>query len=318
MSHVFTLEQIRQVSDPMDFTDTIEQGFIQYSKGNVVVPPVGELTFEDPPGDTHIKYGYVKNDDTYVIKIASGFYNNPALGLSSSSGLMLVFCQKTGVLKSVLMDEGHLTNVRTAVAGRICAKIMAPDTVHAIGVLGTGIQARMQVEYLKGVVDCKQVRVWGRTKQHAQSYQADMAQKGYEVELAASAAEVAASCNLIITTTPSTVPLLSGKEIRPGTHITAMGSDTPDKQELDADILQGADLVVADSIPQCLERGEISHAIRKGVLDQDKIIELGDILDRPDIRVRDGSELSVADLTGVAVQDVQIATAVCTALEDGK
>jgi ornithine cyclodeaminase len=144
MATVYTLQEIKKALSSVDLTFFIEQGFIAYSNNEVVVPPVGELIFEDPPGDTHIKYGYIKSDDIYVIKIASGFYQNPEIGLASSSGLMLVFSQKTGMLQTVLLDEGHLTDVRTAVAGQIAAKQVASKTIKAIGVLGTGIQARMR------------------------------------------------------------------------------------------------------------------------------------------------------------------------------
>ena len=127
-----------------------------------VVPPVGELVLQDPPGDVHIKYGYLTDDDYYVIKIASGFYENPKLGLPSSNGLMLVFEQKTGELRSILLDEGHLTDVRTAVAGAIAARYLAPSNVSRIGILGTGIQARLQLQYLQPVTSCRDVIVCGR------------------------------------------------------------------------------------------------------------------------------------------------------------
>lgn len=84
MTRIYTLEQIKGAVEGMNFSAAIEEGFVAYSRGEVVVPPVGELIFEDPPGDTHIKYGYIKGDDYFVIKIASGFYQNVKLGLSSS------------------------------------------------------------------------------------------------------------------------------------------------------------------------------------------------------------------------------------------
>ena len=179
MTNIYTLEQIKSVVETMSFSAQIEQGFISYSNGQVVVPPVGELIFDDPPGDTHIKYGYIKGDDYYVIKIASGFYQNVKINLPSSSGLMLVFSQKTGVLETILLDEGFLTNIRTAVAGEIVAKYMAPKEVTAIGVFGTGIMARMQVQILQSVTDCKRLIVWGRAEASLEAYQNDMEADGY-------------------------------------------------------------------------------------------------------------------------------------------
>ncbi len=315
MTQIYTLNQIKDALEKISLTQAISNGFIAYSNKKVVVPPVGELVFDDPPGDTHIKYGYIKNQETYVIKIASGFYNNPELGFSSSSGLMLVFSQKTGFLKAILLDEGHLTNVRTAVAGQICASIIAPDTIVGIGVLGTGIQARMQVDYLKSVTDCKTIHVWGRTQKGVQAYQKDMQAKGYQVTPKDTPGDVAACSNLIITTTPSKTPLLFADDIVPGTHITAMGSDTDSKQELSTRILSMADMVVADSISQCKERGEISKALAKGAIKESKVIELGHLIEHPELAKRSDHTISISDLTGVAVQDVQIATAVCDALK---
>jgi len=316
MTDIYTKKQILSVLDKLDITTPISDGFVAYSKGKVVVPPVGELVFKEPPGDTHIKYGYIKGQDNYVIKIASGFYKNPVLGLSSSSGLMLVFSQKTGFPKAILLDEGYLTDVRTAIAGQIAARCLAPKDIRGIGVLGSGIQSRMQVDYLKSVTPCRNVHVWGRTASHVDQYKKEMEQKGFDVYPEDSPADVAKACNLIVTTTPSDHPLLHRDEIQPGTHITAMGSDTSSKQELDSGILEKADYVVADSVIQCLERGEISKAVNQRCLDKADILELGQVIETPNVIQRTDSMITIADLTGVAVQDIQIASVICQAFKN--
>ena len=314
MTHIFNLDQIKKVLPTLDIVKDLQEGFVAYSQGRVVVPPVGELSFEDPPGDTHIKYGYIKGDDYYVIKIASGFYDNPKINLSSNSGLMLLFSQKTGLPTSILLDEGFLTDVRTAVAGEICAKYLAPENIHRIGVFGTGVQARMQVEYLKSVTDCKDITVWGRNRSGLDAYQRDMQETGYAVQTTQDAEEVAESCNMIVTATAAKSPLLHADQIRKGTHITAMGSDTLEKQELDPQILQTADIVVADSIEQCMLRGEIHKAIESGLLNKEDIFELGNVIVDKELQRTSADQITVADLTGVAVQDAQIAKAVYEAL----
>lgn len=314
MTKIYTLEQIKQATAALDFSADIEAGFVAYSNGQVVVPPVGELTFEDPPGDTHIKYGYIKGDECYVIKIASGFYQNAQFDLPTGSGLMLVFSQQTGALQTILLDEGYLTNVRTAVAGEIVARYMAPREVTAIGVFGTGTMARMQVQFLKSVTDCRRVVVWGRSDASLAAYRDDMVRDGYDVHTTRDAADVADASNLIVTTTASVTPLLQAGQVKPGTHITAMGSDTLAKQELDTQILRGADIVVVDSLSQSRERGEVYQALTCGDLQMDKVIELGSAI-AGGKRIRTSSEqITVADLTGVAVQDIQIAKAVGAAL----
>lgn len=314
MTKTYTLDQIKNAVAKMNFSADIEQGFIAYSNGDVVVPPVGELIFEDPPGDTHIKYGYIKGDDCYVIKIASGFYENVKINLPSSSGLMLVFSQKTGVLDTILLDEGFLTNVRTVVAGEIAAKYMAPEKVTAIGVYGTGVMARMQVQILKSVTDCKKIIVWGRSEESLDAYRHDMEADGYDVQTTLDSGTVTDASNLILMTTPSTTPLIKADQIRPGTHITAIGSDTAHKQELDTKILGAADIVIADSLIQCQERGEIYKALSASDLKMDNVIELGSAIKSGNrIRISE-DQVTVADLTGVAVQDVKIAKAVSRAL----
>ena len=311
---VYNLTQIKEALKGLDIVPAIEDGFVQYSNGNVVVPPVCELIFDDPPGDVHIKYGYIKNDDIYVIKIASGFFNNDALGLPSSQGMMLAYSQKTGAPVAILHDEAHLTNIRTAAAGAVVAKYLAPDNVECIGIIGTGTQARLQLEYLSGIVDCKHVKVWGRHVDHTDAYCAEMNKQGYSVS-STDLESLTKTCNFIVTTTPSTEPLIASDWVQPGTHITAMGSDTPGKQELDTEILNRADRVVADSIAQCIERGEIAKALEAGVLVEDEVVELGHVISgKAEGRTR-ADQLTVADLTGVAVQDIQITKAVFNSLK---
>ncbi|MFQ5824658.1 MAG: ornithine cyclodeaminase family protein [bacterium] len=307
---IIKLEQIKEALRSIDVTPAIEAGFVAYSKKKAVVPPVGELLFKDPPGDVHIKYGYLVSDDYYVIKIASGFYENPKLNLSSSNGLNLLFSQKTGELLCILLDKGHLTDLRTAMAGAIVAKYLAPQQVHRIGIVGTGIQARLQLRQLLTVINCRDVIVWGRKQENLDRYQAELAPEGFAITTTRDLGDLAATCNLIVTTTPATAPLLTADQIHQGTHITAVGADTPNKQELDAAILEKADLVVADSISQCLERGEIAH-VRKGkLMEGQNLVELGRVISGEVSGRTSEDQITVADLTGVAVQDIQISKAV--------
>ena len=309
MVTVIALDEIKSLLKKVDVAAAMTEGFQHYSNGNTVVPPVGELLFENPPGDVHIKYGYIKNDDFYVIKIASGFYNNKDLGIPSSQGMMLLFNQKTGQTVAVLLDEGYLTDVRTAAAGAVAAQYFAPKNIEAIGIIGTGIQAKMQLQYLQKTKPSKKVWVWGRTKEHAIGFKEELG-IDFDIHIAESPAEVAKYCNLIVTTTPSETPLLYADAIRAGTHITAVGSDTANKQELDSAILQKAEMVIADSIPQSKSRGEIFQAVSKGFISEEQIVELGTAIQNPALQRTNDKQISVVDLTGVAVQDIMITSAV--------
>jgi len=309
---ITTLEEINTVLPRLDLVSAIEAAFVAYSEDRAVVPPVGELLLEK--GDVHIKYGYVRGEEFYVIKIASGFYGNAQLGLPSGNGLMLLYRQETGELVNVLLDEGHLTDVRTAVAGAVAARHLAPSQVQRIGIVGTGVQARLQLGWLSRVTDCRDALIWGRNAEHAERCAADMGTVGFKVETTGDASAILRECNLVVTTTAATEPILNAKDLRPGTHITAVGSDTPHKQELDAGILTLADVVAADSIEQCKVRGEIYQAVQQGVTTGGLTVELGDVIAGRSTGRTDDEKITVADLTGVAVQDMAIAGAVHAAL----
>ncbi len=304
--------EIEKTLAGVDLLPLIEGAFRDYSAGRAIVPPLGELLLDD--GEVHIKYGAIRGDCHYVIKIASGFYGNATRGLPSSNGLMLVFRSDTGEPEALLFDEGWLTDVRTAVAGAIGAKALARTDVERIGVLGTGTQARLQVQHLAPLFATRSLIVWGRDPVRVERYRTDMTTAGFLVEVAHSPTGVAQAADLIVTTTPSTEPLLHASDIHSGTHINAIGSDTAEKQELAADVLTLADVVVADSLQQSRTRGEIARALATGAIGSDKAVELGTLL-AGEARGRTSAEqITVFDSTGVAVQDIAIASAVVEAV----
>ncbi|MHC5066563.1 MAG: Rossmann-fold NAD(P)-binding domain-containing protein [Planctomycetota bacterium] len=306
MTQVFERKAIEAGLESINLLPRIEAGFVAYSEGRCIIPPVGELVMDK--GEVHIKYGCVRGEPYYVVKIASGFYGNPELGQPSGNGMMLLFSQETGEPVAVLCDEGHLTDVRTAAAGAVGAKALAPKKVDRIGILGTGLQARLQLLQLMPVVDCRRVLAWGRNDAKLAAYAEEMRAADFEVETTDNAADIPSSCQLIVTTTTSTEPLLN--QVEPGTHITAIGSDTPEKRELAGSILSAADLVVADSIEQCCLRGEIFQAMQDRSIARESLVELGDILGGKKPGRTADEQITVFDSTGVAVQDLAIAQAV--------
>jgi len=317
MPKVITLSEIKSVIQKNSTTDlirTIEEGFVMYSQKKVVVPPVGYLGFKHPPGDVHIKYGYIEGDDYYVVKIASGFYNNPAMGLNTGNGMMLLFSQKTGEALSILLDEGYLTDIRTAAAGAVAAKYLAPSKISCVGIVGTGVQARLQLEYLKTVTPCRDVIVWGRSDEKLTAYKSDPSLKEFSITTTSDIRFLTSRCNLIVTTTPSRKALLMSAHILPGTHITAMGADAEGKQEIDPMLFSKADIIVADSKDQCIDHGDIAYAVTNQIIDPSKIIELGEVIENKNLGRKNDQQITIADLTGVAIQDIQITKYVHLAL----
>jgi ornithine cyclodeaminase len=322
MMRIATRAEIEQSIDLPSLFSELEQGFARYSAKQIVVPPVGYLQLVDPPGDVHIKYGFDRDGSTYVIKIASGFPANATHGLPTGNGMMLVFDKQTGDPRALLLDEGFLTDLRTGIAGAIAAKYLAPNTVKTIGIIGTGVQARYQLRMLKYVTQCRTVMACSANTSSSvadrsarlNAYAKEMRDEGFDVTPVRHATEIAAHCQLIVTTTMARAAIFPATLVRPGTHITAMGADAPGKQELDPNLVSAASVIVADSIAQCVDHGELAHAVGAGLITHDRIVELGDVIaGRARGRTSD-DEITIADLTGVAVQDIVIATHVANRL----
>lgn len=292
----------------IDLIAGMEQAFVAASRGEAQIARVAELLFDQPPGDVHIKAGHLAGAPCYVVKVASGFYANPAIGLPSSSGLMLLFSAQTGTPQALLLDEGLLTDERTAAAGAVAAKWLAPRSPECIGMLGAGIQAERQLAHLRGVTDCRAVMIWARREEAALALADKAAALGYAARVAASPAAVAEVARLIVTTTPSETPLLHAADIRPGTHITAVGADSPHKAELADDLLALADIRIADNVAQSRERGEFRRLAAAALVG-----ELGALIAGSIGACRAPADICIADLTGVAVQDAAIAQAVFAA-----
>lgn len=314
MTRVIPWKDIAKVLPELDLVAAMEQAFLAYSRGDAVIPPVGELIFTAPPGDMHIKYGYLRGGRHAVVKIASGFPENPALGLPTSLGLMLLFETESGKPAALLLDEGKLTDIRTGAAGAVAAKHLANPGLERLGIVGTGIQARRQLELLREVTACRELVAWGRNPDRLQLFLLEARQQGFEAQAAASPEALTRGCQLIVTTTPAQKPLLEADWIEPGTHITAVGSDTAEKQELAPELMARADLLVADSLSQCESRGEIARARAAGAIPCGRAVELGALIaGQAEGRTR-AEQITICDLTGVAVQDLAIASAVLEAL----
>jgi ornithine cyclodeaminase len=307
---IVTRQQIEASLDLDETIAAIERGFIDYSAGRSRVPPVAHIEFADPAGDCHVKCGHIRGDGEFVVKVATGFYRNPERGLSSSNGCMLLVSAVTGEPLALLEDGGSLTDLRTAIAGLVAAKHLAPAPPVVLGIVGTGIQARLQRQLLMRRFPESPTVIWGRRAEAVERFALEIAAEGRPVAVVASVRELCERANLIVTTTPSVEPLLQADWVHPGTHITAVGADAPGKQELDPRLFARAAVRVVDSLEQCAHHGEAGHALRASVVAQDQLLELGRLLVAPELGRGGAEQITVADLTGVAVQDIRIAQCV--------
>ena len=315
MTRIYTRAQIDAVLPHVDVVSEIAQGFAAYSLGQVEVPPIGELLFPENSGELHIKYGAIRGDNVCVVKLATSLSKNTDIGLPPFDGCMVVISQKTGMVEAVLLEEGELTNRRAAAAGAVVASVLAPAHVSAIGIVGCGVQARIQANLLRRVTGCRELVIWGRRSDRVEQAATDISAMGFQVTPVTSLDDLCDRARLIVTTTPAESPLLTAAMIHPGTHITAMGADTPEKNEVEPLVLERADVVVADSLAQSEFRGEVFQARKEGLLRNKQVVELGNVISGRSKGRESDNQITIADLTGVAVQDIAIAKAVLSHLE---
>lgn len=307
---VLTETELRDcVALDADAVQTIEDAFRALGGGKVVMPPILSLPIHENNGEVDVKTAYIPGLDSFAIKVSPGFFDNPKLGLPSLNGLMILFSAKTGLLEALLLDNGYLTDVRTAAAGAVAAKHLAPKKINAAGVLGTGMQAKLQIQALKLVRDFDTLLVWGRDAEKAAAYAAEMsATLGIIVTPVPEARDVVADADVVVTTTPSETPLIESSWLHPGLHITAMGSDADNKNELDPDVITFCDVLVVDRLSQSRALGEIRSAIKAGAIGADtEVPELGEIITGAATGRTSGDQVTVCDLTGTGVQDTAIA-----------
>ena len=287
----------------------VADAFAALARGEAEMPPILSLDVAEYNGEVDIKTAYIRGFDSFAVKLSSGFFDNPKLGLPSLSGLMVLFAAKTGQVEAVLLDNGYLTDVRTAAAGGLAAKYLAPQNCATAGVLGVGLQGRLQMQALKRVRDFKQLRIWARDTGKAKTYAEAMAQTlDVETVVDNSPEAVVRNSDVVVTTTPSRTPLIEADWLHPGLHITAMGSDAAEKNELAPAVLARADRFVCDRRSQSVRLGELHYAVEAGVLPADAPVdELGEIIINTKPGRRDETEITVCDLTGTGVQDTAIA-----------
>ena len=286
----------------------IEEAFKSLALGKTVMPPILRLDIEKYHGESDVKTAYIDGLDSYAIKVASGFFNNPKLGIPSSNGLMILLDSQTGVLKTVLLDKGFLTDIRTAIAGAISAKYLSNTASTKAGIIGAGIQAKLQLESLLLVRKIDTAYIWARDTEKANKFCEELKHLNINLEVCNLIEDVVKKSDIVVTTTPSKSPLIKNDWLKKGLHITAMGSDAEQKNELEPLIIKSCNCYIPDSLSQTKILGELHHAISKNIVPADKIYnELGNVILNPNLGRKNKNDITVCDLTGTGVQDTAIA-----------
>jgi ornithine cyclodeaminase/alanine dehydrogenase-like protein (mu-crystallin family) len=309
---ILSPEQIRQAVDVNEMTAAaIRDAYVAAVDGRASLPPVGFLAFPDHDGDCHVKFDHIAGQPLFVVKIATGFYGNPARGLPTSNGVMVAFSAVEGHPIAVLQDAGWLTELRTAIGGAVATLALARSGFRHVTVIGAGMQARLQAEALAKLAPGPlSFTIWARDVGRAAGLAQVLGAQGLDVRSMADAETACRGADVIVTSTPSRTAIVQAAWVGPGTHITAMGADAPGKQELAVDLVAGADLLVADLPAQCLDHGEFRAAFDAGWITAPQVVALGDVLRGAVTGRSDDAQITIADLTGLATQDIAIAACV--------
>lgn len=292
---------------PLDLAaiDCVEGAFHALATKPVAMPPILRLDIPEHRGEVDVKTAYVPGIDHFAIKISPGFFGNPALGLPSTNGMMVVLSARTGLVQALLLDNGYLTDVRTAAAGAVAARHLARAGSQTAAILGAGMQAELQAVALSLVHPIRQFNLWARDPAKAAALADRLAAHGLAAAPCATVTEATTGADIVVTTTPATAPILS--DATPGQHITAMGSDAEHKNEI-APALLARCHYVADRLAQTRVLGEAHHAIAAGVIAPDQpIAELGHVIAGLVPGRSTAAQITLADLTGTGIQDTAIA-----------
>jgi alanine dehydrogenase len=314
---LLTKEQVHSLIRMSEVIPAVEDSFRSFSAGDVDQPPYLGLHLSEPGAEIDFKACYHPGSERVSLKVSSGgFRDNPSrLGLPNGMGTVLLFDGASGALLCV-MDGSLLTGFRTGAAGAISVKAMARDDARVLAMIGTGTQARMQVRAIREVMKIDRIHAWGRTPEGLVVFKSYMeAEFGLPVIAADSPQAAVAQADVVITTTRASGVVLHAGWLRPGTHVVAVGADQIGKQELDPEIFRHA-RVIADSRAQCLEKGEVQHALRAHIVEGIHA-ELGEVLlgRAPGRETRD--QITVFDSTGMAVQDTATAALILRGAEAG-
>ncbi len=308
---ILTEAELRRIV-PLDLEAIacVEEAFHALATKAVAMPPILRLDMPEQRGEVDVKTAYVPGLDGFAIKISPGFFDNPKIGLPSTNGLMVLFSTRTGLVQAVLLDNGYLTDVRTAAAGAVAARHLSRPEASVAAIFGAGMQARLQLEALSLVRPIREARIWARDAARAEATALDLtARLGFPVRAEAEGRAAVDGADIVVTTTPSQTPVLKAEWLQPGQHVTAMGSDAEHKNELEPAVITGAGLYVADRLAQTRRLGELHHAIAAGLVTEGTTFpELGEIIAGLKPGRGGPDDITVADLTGTGIQDTAIAT----------
>ncbi len=294
MESLLTLEAVVPV---------IEKAFVAFADGRTVAYPVVREEVRAHRGIFGIKSGYLMDEEVIGLKAGGFWLGNPERGITAHQSTTVMFDPRTG-LPTALMDGNHITTIRTAAVGALAARCLARKDARVAAVLGTGTQGIGQAEALCHVLPIETIRAYDPFPRNLQSFTDVFQARGVAVETFTGAEEAVREVDVIVTATPSKEPVLRADWVKAGTHVSAFGTDTRGKNEVEA-ALFGQATVVVDDVAQAVTIGDTQHPVAQGIIGPDDIhATLGEILAGRQGGRTSSDEITLFDATGLAFQDL--------------
>lgn len=311
---VVALEEFRDKITMAAAIAAVERGFRSLARGEATLPEPMAMERARPSASIHVKGAQLTGSRFIVLKVATAFPANIDLGKPAGDGMFLLLDAQTGAPAFVLAEHGYLTDLRTAAAIALTLKYLAPLEAKSALLVGAGGLARLTARAILAQRQLEHLTIWNRTRERAEALAREFA--GVVPTRIAPALESAVRDHrIIVCVTASTTPIVKAAWVAPGTHITSAGTDSPEKVELEPALLAKADRLFADRVVQTELYGNLHHAIAAGAVTRRKVTgEIGDLAAGRLLGRERSDEITIADLTGVGVQDAAIVEPVVEAL----
>jgi ornithine cyclodeaminase/alanine dehydrogenase-like protein (mu-crystallin family) len=312
---ILTADQVREALPMSKAIEAMKQAFGQLSAHQADIPLRGRLATEK--GVTLLMPAYLHQSRELAIKIVSVYGDNPRLGLPTVTGLVMVLDPETG-MPLALMEGTSLTAIRTGAAGGLAADLLSRKDAGTVALFGAGVQGKSQIQGVMSVRPIRKVWILDASLDQAEKLAAEMATWPSPPEIAVikssgrDARQAVSQADIVVAATTSLKPLFDGNDLKPGTHVTGVGSFTPQMQEIDAVTVRRARVVV-DSREACM--AEAGDLIIAGASIS---AEIGEIVNGIFPPRQNDQEITFFKTVGVAVQDAAAAAAVLAqAIEKG-
>ncbi len=313
---VISGEEVRRGVDMISAIDAVEKAYVQLSSSRADVPL--RVPIETSKGVTLFMPGYLEDDNAMAVKIVSVYTDNPSMGLPTITALVIAIDAETGVPKAAI-EGTYLTALRTGAAAGVATRLLAREDASVMAMIGAGGQASTQIEAVCAVRPIREVRIFDVSRDRARSLVERMSQRipGVTFRVCDSSNEAVNGADVITAATTSRMPVFDAGHVSPGAHVNGIGAYTPEMQEIPAELVARARVVIDSRTGALAEAGDLIKPLKEGLIRENEIVEIGEVLAGEVPGRRSPADITFFKSVGNAVQDVAVAQIVLQAAEKG-